>query len=210
MLASGVATTAWHLGRSGGSAADVTVASGTVAVPQPVPPASSAAVTRSAPKPPAPVRHRVRAEDPVPPSTSSASRSAAVTPPAPTRAPRVEARRSGPKGCVRTFHFDVGSPLIAEPCHAAGAHVQMSGALTAPDGGRASITVALQENGRTVAGPLTCPGLAFNGDGMSTRECGPKRAVALRGHRYTVLMTWTYSRDGRTGTGQARGSEFTF
>jgi serine/threonine protein kinase, bacterial len=85
----------------------------------------------------------------------------------------------------------------------------MSAALTAPSGGRATVTVALQEAGRTVGGPYTCSGLVFTEDDV-TQECGPRTASARRGHRYTVLMTWSYTRDGRDRDGRASGSEFTF
>jgi serine/threonine-protein kinase len=210
MAASGVATAAWHLGRSGSGTDDVTVASGTVAVPLPLPSASASVAPKpAAPKPPAPARD-VRTEDPIPATTSRVGRPAARAARPASPAPRVEARPYGPRECVRKLDFDFRNPSVAEPCHSVGADVQISGGLTAPDGGRAAITVALQEDGRTVAGPYTCPGLVFTGDGMSTRECGPKRAAVRRGHRYTVLMTWTYSRDGRSRTGEARGSTFAF
>jgi hypothetical protein len=209
MLASGVATTAWHVTRSGANPPDVTViAAPSAAAPDRSVPATPATTTTP---PPAPARHTPVAgqagpapttEDPVPVRTT------ATKPPA-ARKPQTEARPYGPWSCRQVVALDMSNPLVAKPCQSVGRDVQMSASLTARAGGRATVSVALQENGRTVAGPYTCSNLVFAEDG-TTRDCGPRHASATRGRPYTVRMTWSFARDGRISTGQATGEPFTF
>ncbi len=207
MLASGVATTAWHLGRAGGAPRGVTVA-GAPAAAGVLPPAPSTAVPVRTAKPPAPSPRGTRTERPERAATSPVSRPARSSPPA-TRVPEAATRPYGEQQCNRTVTLDLANPAVAEACHTIGAGVRISGSLSAPSGGRGSITVALQKNGRTVAGPHTCAGLTFDGGGLTGRHCGPHRVAVRQGHRYAVLVTWTYTRDGRTTEGRARGGEFT-
>jgi hypothetical protein len=49
----------------------------------------------------------------------------------------------------------------------------------------------------------------FTDDDVS-HGCGPREAGAVRGRRYTAVMIWSYTRDGRTVRGETPGSEFTF
>jgi Protein kinase domain len=208
MLASGVATTAWHVTRSG-AADDVTVIAASPAPSiRPSSPARPRPATQVAPKAAAVAPERVARAEPVG-ERKTRVRTPAPPAPTPTRSPQPEARPYGPWTCRQMVSLDMQSPMLAKPCHSIGADVQMSAALTAPAGGRATVTVALQESGRTVRGPYTCSGLVFTQDDM-TRECGPRAASARRGHRYTVLMTWSYTRDGRVKEGRASGSDFVF
>ena len=84
----------------------------------------------------------------------------------------------------------------------------MRATLAAPDG-IATISVSLRDasSGRTAAGPKTCPGLVF-ADRTVTRACGPATASVPHGKTYVVVMTWTYTRDGKTANGTAKGGAF--
>ena len=62
------------------------------------------------------------------------------------------------------------------------------------------------DNGRTT-GTRTCDDLAY-GRGPETRECGPITVAPERGHRYRVVMSWRFQRQGQLSTGEAKGSEF--
>jgi serine/threonine-protein kinase len=109
---------------------------------------------------------------------------------------------------VRSFKFDFDDPVMVQACHSVGAGVQMYGEVTASSGALVTVRLALLEGGRTVGGPHTC-GLRFD-QGRQTDDCGPRTVSARRGHRYTVVVTWQYSRHGRSLSGQAPGREFTF
>jgi serine/threonine protein kinase len=211
MTASGVATTAWHVTRSGASGGVTYIAASPA--PRSGPPSSAPArpaATQTAAKSAAQAPERAAAAAPVEDRRTADPVRAAVPPAArPAHSPQPEARPYGPWNCRQVVTLDMRSPMLAKPCQSVGADVQMSGALTAPSGGRATITVALQESGRTVRGPYTCSGLVFTDDAM-THECGPRVAPARRGHHYTVLMTWSYTRDGRSNEGRASGSDFVF
>ncbi|KHD74536.1 hypothetical protein MB27_28395 [Actinoplanes utahensis] len=63
--------------------------------------------------------------------------------------------------------------------------------------------------GRTVAGPATCDNLNFTRQSY-TRDCGPGGASPRRGRSYTVVMSYRYSRDGRTTSSTTRGRPFTW
>jgi hypothetical protein len=205
MLASGVATTAWHMTRAAqGSPRQVVVAAPPSSRP-PASPAPPAATTR----PPVPRSATAR-----PRATSAAlpepRRTPSAGPARPTRrAPTPEARPYGDWVCERRIVVDFRNPLMARPCRNTGPRVQVKAALVAPGGGTATVTVSLRSGGRTVAGPYTCSDLTFSGD-MSTRECGPRASTARKGQTYTVGMTWAYVRNGRTVRGSVEGSAFTF
>jgi serine/threonine protein kinase len=207
MLASGVATTAWHLSRADGSARDVVVAAVPAATPSRSP-VASAAPSRPAPSPaserrdPAPAPPRV-------PAGPSATRATTHTARPVTRSPQPEVREYGAFACTRRITLDWDSPVVAAPCQATGPKVQFKGELTAAGGGTATVTVSLRSGGRTVAGPYTCTALAFRGD-AETRACGPRESGAYRGRTYAVQMSWAYTRNGRTLRGSVQGSAFTF
>jgi hypothetical protein len=115
----------------------------------------------------------------------------------------------GPWQCRETIQFSFGaSPLVAAPCHALGSRVQMK-ATVAAYGGSADVTVEVRDasGGRTVAGPIRCSGLAF-GDRQMTRDCGPRSVGLPHGRTYVVAVGWSYTKDGRTVTGSAKGTPF--
>ena len=56
---------------------------------------------------------------------------------------------------------------------------------------------------------LGAAGLVFAERGTA-RECGPWESGAVRGRRYSVLMTWAFVRGGRTIDGAKEGSAFAF
>ncbi|MBG0560190.1 serine/threonine protein kinase [Actinoplanes sp. NEAU-A11] len=212
MLASGIATTAWHLGRSGDEPLTVIVAPTAAPADRPLAPrrpASQAPSTRPAkthkaargvalpaPKPHAAVRA----------TATAATRNAA-------RSPLPEGKPYGPWQCAQNFVFDLPTrtPLGPRPCHSVGRDVQFRASLTAPAGGRGRIEVRLQDahTGRTVSGPTTCDGLAFTRESY-THECGPAGANPRRGRTYAVVMSYRYERDGRAATNSSRGQPFTW
>lgn len=202
MLASGVATTAWHMGRADGTTTTLAVPTASLI------PSRSAAAARTSPPAPA---HATTA----PVAATAAAGTVRAATPSPVRAttrpaprqPQPEARPYGPWQCEQAIVLAFPNPTLGQACHSTGAAVQMAGKLTAGSG-QATISVALQENGRTVNGPHSCS-VRFDGD-ASTRECGPHTAAARRGHRYRVVTSWSFTRDGRVSTGAARGNEFTF
>jgi serine/threonine protein kinase len=218
MLASGVATTAWHVGRSGTDPRPAVAA----------PPATTttAATTtttasaRAAPVPSASAGPRAAPQTSAAPSTAgqpAAARTrpgpAQTTTAAPRRKPPVpEAKSYGPWQCRQAIQFSFGtSPLVAGSCASTGARVQMKATVAAASGGSATVSVALQDaaTGRTVAGPKTCPGLTY-GDQQVARSCGPATVSAPHGRTYVVAISWRYTKDGRTAAGSAKGTPFAF
>jgi serine/threonine-protein kinase len=213
MLASGVATTAWHLGRSGDDgprqiaaavtataspAPTVTPSARVVPVVPSAPPSGAGAATgRAAPAGAEP------ADEPAEPARRAQP---AATPS--RRAPVPEARPYGPRECEQSLKFDFEDPVLVKTCRSVGSAVQMYAELTASTGARVTVRVSLEENGRTVAGPHTCRLTYAEGD--QTRACGPHTVPARRGHRYAVVVAWDYAREGRTLQGRASGETFTF
>jgi serine/threonine-protein kinase len=204
MLASGVATTAWHLTRAGDARSVVVAAAGPAVTPSrsattPVAPGASAA---------RPATVRPRPERAAPPADRAPRTPARSTPPV-TRSPQPEARPYGPFACERQIAVNWETTLLVSQCHAIGPKIQFQAVLTPAGTGTATVTVALRSEGRTVAGPHRCAGLAFAERGTA-RECGPWASGAVRGRRYSVRMTWAFVRDGRTINGAKEGSAFTF
>lgn len=208
MLASGIATTAWHLGRTPDKPLTVIVAPSAPPVVSSVTPqrarVSPAARSRSAK-----ARKAARGVALPAPKPHTAVR---ATPTA-TRSPLPEGKPHGPWQCSQNFVFDLSTrtPLGPRPCHSVGRDVQFQASLTAPAGGRGRIEVRLQDayTGRTVAGPTTCDGLSFTRESF-THECGPAGARPSRGGTYAVVMSYRYERDGRAATNTTRGRPFTF
>jgi tRNA A-37 threonylcarbamoyl transferase component Bud32 len=209
MVASGVATTAWHLGRSGG-ARQVAAAATATATPAPMvtTPARVMPVTPSAPPSRAGAAAGQTAPSTEPPDDAEPSRPARPAATVSRRAPVPEARPYGPRECEQSLKFDFEDPVLVKTCRSVGSGVQMYAELTASAGARVTVRVSLEENGRTVAGPHTCR-LTYP-DGDQTRPCGPHTAPARRGHRYAVVVTWDYTREGRSLQGRVSGDEFTF
>ncbi|MEU4424048.1 protein kinase [Actinoplanes sp. NPDC024001] len=215
MLASGIATTAWHLGRSGDQARTVIVAPS-------APQASLPASTRRTAAPPQnrqntrPAKARKAARGvalPTPRPTSDVRATPRAVTRAVSRSPVPEGRPYGPWQCSQNFVFDLATrtPLGPRHCHSLGRDVQFQASLTAPAGGRGRIEVRLQDaaTGRTVAGPTTCDGLSFTRESF-TKQCGPAGARPSRGRSYAVVMSYRYEREGRTATNTTRGRPFTW
>ncbi|GIE92982.1 serine/threonine-protein kinase [Paractinoplanes rishiriensis] len=214
MLASAVATTAWHFGRAENDAPDtMTTAPQVLAASSPAQlpqrgtagkrvPQRAVASSTGAP------RQLGGTGDAVKTARSAA---ASRVPDKATRPPQPEAKPYGPWQCTQRFAFDLTSKMAmaTKPCQMLGRDIQYQGSLTAPGGGTGSITVTVQDaaTGRTVAGPRTCDDLTFGGD-ASTRSCGPATARPERGRQYTVVMAFRYQRDGRAMSGTAKGSAF--
>ncbi|WP_250033343.1 serine/threonine-protein kinase [Paractinoplanes maris] len=227
MVASAVATTAWNDGRAKDEPRDL-------AAPQIVVAPRSAPASSAAP-PPAQRRTNVAATKPAarasatsPQATTSVGAPAApaaapsrvrpreAQPPAqprPRRSPRLEAQPYGPWQCNQSFAIDFRTRTAArvQPCHMLGRDVRYQASVTAAGGGRGRITVSLKDagTGRLIGTPRTCDNLTFEGD-AATRTCGPAATSPSRGRSYAVVMSFSYDRDGRTLTSEAKGATFTW
>ncbi|GIE33002.1 hypothetical protein Ait01nite_060470 [Actinoplanes italicus] len=215
MIASGIATTAWHLGRAGSDPGDFS----TIVVAPSVPRLTTAA---SAPGGASrqPSNQQLRQRKPVrnvalpapKPKPAGVRTTRAASHRTPARSPLPEAKPRGPWQCSQRLVFDLPSrtALGPKPCHSIGRDVRFQGYLTAAAGGSARVEVTLQDaaTGRTVAGPKRCD-LTFSKQ-TYTRACGPSDAVPRRGRSYTVVMSYRYVRDGRTTTSTTKGSAFTW
>jgi serine/threonine protein kinase len=215
MIASGIATTAWHLGRSGGEPANPSA----VLVAPSVPKLTTTASPRGgASHRPAnsQMKQRKPVRDVALPAPKPKSAGVRVTRAASTRtvarSPLPEAKPRGPWQCSQSLFFDLPTrtALGPKPCHSIGRDVHFQGSLTAPGGGRARVEVSLRDTatGRTVAGPESCD-LTFSKQAY-TRSCGPGGASPRRGRSYTVVMSYRYVRDGRTTSSTTKGNAFTW
>ncbi|MCY1145373.1 serine/threonine-protein kinase [Actinoplanes sp. Pm04-4] len=226
MVASAVATTAWNMGRDNGRTQDLAAPRVIVqTAPTAAAPATSTvaqrrtngAANRNAGR--APVKQKRPApavSAPTSAATPDVVRTKTPQPPTkrkPTRSSRTEVDAYGPWQCNGSLAIDFKNRTAAkvEPCHMVGPDVRMQASVTAPGGGRGSITVSLRESGtgRIVGARKTCDGLVFDGD-VSTRTCGPSSVQPTRGRTYAVVMSFDYDRDGRSLTSEARGSTFTW
>ncbi|MFI7599436.1 serine/threonine-protein kinase [Actinoplanes sp. NPDC049681] len=209
MLASGVATTAWHLGREDespeGSPAVAQARQSqpaTVASATPVP--SRAARTRkgsgASVTSPLHARAAVQAVTTPRPRTSPETR---------TEAPVVE-KTYGPWDCNQQYALSYDNAMAVKPCHKVGKKVQLTATLTAPRDGTASISLALRDLATGSSLPAkTCDDLVFR-EGARSQDCGTATVNPRSGRRYQVEMSWRFARDGRVEAGSARGHEFTF
>lgn len=222
ILASGVTTTAWHLGR-GGDPATAEVAQ------QPIPPATTVRPSAPAPARPAstptpvkttaPLKAAGRRQAPIAAQALTPARprkTQATHPPSEPRetgaqAPVREAKKYGPENCRRSFAVaDYSSPMLHKACHAVGARVQFHASMTAPSQGEGRISVALRDlgTGHLVGTPRVCAGLDFDRQ-QPFHDCGPVFADPARGHRYQVVMAWTFTPAGRpAATGMTMGDDF--
>jgi serine/threonine protein kinase len=216
MIASGIATTAWHLGRERGNPDNPS----TIVVAPSVPrlPAAATSPPGGAAHQPShqPIRQRKPVRNVALPAPKPKPAGVRVTRAAsgrtPTRSPLPEAKPHGPWQCSQKLVFDLPSrtALGPKPCHSIGRDIRFQGSLTAAGGGRARVEVTLQDSasGRTVAGPKRCD-LTFTRQ-AHTHACGPSGAAPRRGRSYTVVMSYRYVRDGRTTTSTTKGSAFTW
>jgi serine/threonine-protein kinase len=218
MVASAVATVAWHFGRADGETRETpqVLVAPTAEQPQQgtVSPAAQRGNSGGAQPQASQAPHQQAAPRPAVVVTVPASPvrgKPAPGKPKATRSPQPEAKPYGPWQCARRLAIDFGSKtgLAVSPCQMVGRDIQYRGSITAPGGATASITVSLQDaaSGRTVAGPKTCSGLAFPGD-AATRTCGPASASPARGRDYAVVVSYRYERNGRTVASAAKGPSF--
>jgi serine/threonine-protein kinase len=210
MVASAVATTAWHLGRADGNPGDTVGGQHATSAPaaRPANPPPSAPAGEAVSAPPAVADHRPRGD--LPAATAHPARVRATT--SPNRSPKppvVPEKGYGPVQCKNLFAFSFTAPTLAQPCYNLGSKVQIRAQLTAPAGGRATVSVALQDasTGRTIADPHTCSDLVFT-ENFKQLQCGPATVNPARGHRYVVVMSWQYTRGGQPANGTAKGDEF--
>ncbi|MCW6003133.1 serine/threonine protein kinase, partial [Micromonospora sp. CPCC 205371] len=167
------------------------------AEPRRAPPPDSAPAS-PAPRPPAAT------------ATAAAARRPAALAQAADRDHRPEANGGGygPWRCGR-FAWSFGQPAMAQPCHAIGPAVRLSGKVRALAGARIDVTLRLVDaaTGRAVAGPFRCDGLTFT-DRARERTCGGFEATPARGRRYNVVLTWQVPGQTRVLPGTARGEPF--
>ena len=213
MLASGVATTAWHLGRAGGEPGDAPAEQAPLATALPFGSAAPSA-------PPTSAAPRVSPETSAEPRAARAAGAPAAralttarpgsTRKSTTKAPEKQAKAYGPYDCDRSFALaSYNSPIMLVPCHSIGAKVRFRASMSAPPGGRGTMAVSVRDvgTGRDVADPKICDNLVF-AEGATTRDCGPATVYPARGRRYQVVLRWTFLSDGRPATSTARGNEF--
>ncbi|UQU66916.1 serine/threonine protein kinase [Couchioplanes caeruleus] len=213
MVASGVATTAWHMGHADGEPQAAAPLAG-------APTAGPVALTPSAVASAAPAGRKGAggaAADQLRANAHAAAARAVTTPrarpatkPAKTKAPVVE-KTEGPWVCQERIAWDFRNPLVPRPCHQAGKQVQVTARLTSPGDGTGIIAIGLLDvaSGGTVGATKTCNRLVFT-DGHRTQACGALTVSPPRGRRYQAVMEWRLSSGGRTQTGSARGTEFSF
>jgi serine/threonine-protein kinase len=210
MVASAVATAAWHLGRADGDPSDTVVGQHATSAPaaRRANPPPSAPAGKVASAPPAAAGHQARGD--LPPATAHPVPVRATA--SPNRSPKppvVQEKAYGPVQCKNLFAFSFATPTLAQPCYNLGSKVQIRAQITAPAGGRATVSVALQDvsSGRTIAAPHTCSNLVFT-ENFKQLQCGPATVSPARGHRYVVVMSWQYTRDGQSASGTAKGDDF--
>jgi serine/threonine protein kinase len=220
IVASGVTTTAWHLGRSDepetGYVAQPSiprvpaVRPAGSAAPRPAStptPARTAAPLKAAGRRPAPIA--AQAFTPVRPRRTQATHRPAE--PRGTRAPVREAKAYGPENCQKRISVaDFRNPMLLKACHAVGAGVQLHASITAPSRGEGRISVGLRDlgSGRMVGASKVCSGLDFARE-QPVHDCGPVFVSPERGRRYQVVMAWTFTADGRPAvTGMTVGDDF--
>ncbi|GAB2617446.1 hypothetical protein Aab01nite_30770 [Paractinoplanes abujensis] len=228
MVASAVATTAWHMGRADDERRDLAVPAvviaplsqapssrsvPTVAQPRAATPTSSRTLTgHSRPLPPPVVTPRASPAAPSAVRGKPAARPAAKR--TPTRSPQPEAKPYGPWECSTGVAVDwsTRTGVVAKPCRMTGRDVRYQASLTGAAGARGRITIVLRESrtGRTVGTPKTCDNLDFSGERIATRSCGPAAVKPARGRSYAVVVSFSYMREGRTLTGESRGESFTW
>lgn len=128
-----------------------------------------------------------------------------------TRPPVREAKEYGPENCRRRLTVvDFSNPMLHNACHAIGAKVQIRGGMTAPSRGEGRISVALRDagTGRLAGAPKVCAGLDY-GRERPMHDCGPVTLDPPHGHRYQVVVEWTFTPAGRPATtGEATGDDF--
>lgn len=221
MLASGVATTAWHLARADGDARRSGAGSLAAAVATGKPPAPrrlAASADAAAVSAPPRSAGDSTGESDGPPSEHRRSAPVAASHPEQAAGPSrstgrtgaPEAKPYGPWQCEQALQFSAGgNPVLAGACHALGSRVQVRGTLAAPPGGTGTVALSIRDasSGRTMATPRTCAGLVF-ADRQVTRDCGPASVSLPHGRTYVVVMSWTYTKGAVGARGAQNGATF--
>jgi serine/threonine-protein kinase len=115
----------------------------------------------------------------------------------------------GPYECGEAFTWNVGHPVLAQPCQALGGRVRVKGRIEATPGVQADVTLTVEDagTGEVVAGPHTCKALMFT-DSVLQHTCGPVDLDAPHGGRYVVVESWRYTGRSLLPGGTTRGAEF--
>ncbi|WIM95272.1 serine/threonine-protein kinase [Actinoplanes oblitus] len=113
--------------------------------------------------------------------------------------------------CSDKYSFDLGHPMLVQPCHALGPAIRAVGRMEAVPGVQAdiSLTVRDAETDEVVAGPYTCSAQMFT-DAVLQHTCGPVELQAPHGGRYVVEQSWEYTNRPLLPGGSVRGPQFTW
>jgi len=117
----------------------------------------------------------------------------------------------GPWQCGDELNWDVGHPVLAQPCHAIGGAIRVVGHMEAGPGVQADVSLSVRDvkTGEVAAGPYTCEAMMFT-DFAPEHTCGPVDLKAPRGRRYVVEESWQYTGRFLLPGGKAQGREFTW
>ncbi|MEU8229035.1 serine/threonine-protein kinase [Actinoplanes sp. NPDC048967] len=117
----------------------------------------------------------------------------------------------GPWQCGDELDWDIGHPVLAQPCHAVGGAIRVVGHMQAGPGVQADISLSVRDvaTGEVAAGPYTCKAMMFT-DFAPEHTCGPVDLKAPRGRRYVVVESWEYTGRFLLPGGRAEGREFTW
>jgi serine/threonine-protein kinase len=116
----------------------------------------------------------------------------------------------GPWICGDEYTWDLGHPVLAQPCHAFAAdRVRMIGHMQSIPGVQADISLEVldADTDAVIDGPHSCTGLLFT-DFAPSHDCGPFDAHLPRGRRYVVKQKWIYTNRALLPGGEVRGVEF--
>jgi serine/threonine-protein kinase len=116
----------------------------------------------------------------------------------------------GPWMCADQYTWDLGHPVLVQPCHALAAdQVRMIGHMQGIPGIQADVTMSVLDvdTGSLADGPHPCNGVMFT-DFAPEHDCGPFDAHLTRGHRYVVVQKWVYTGRALLPGGEVRGQEF--
>ncbi|WP_432835524.1 serine/threonine-protein kinase [Dactylosporangium sp. CA-092794] len=116
----------------------------------------------------------------------------------------------GPWLCGDQYTWDLGHPVLAQPCHAVGGDlVRMVGHMQGLPGVQADVSLSVLdvESNAVADGPHLCTGQMFT-DFAPEHDCGPFEARLPHGHRYVVVEKWLYTGRALLPGGQVRGQEF--
>ncbi|MFI5906872.1 serine/threonine-protein kinase [Dactylosporangium sp. NPDC051541] len=133
--------------------------------------------------------------------------------PAPSQPPGAHAEGSpifGPWICGKQYTWDLGHPVLAQPCHAlAEDRVRIVGHMQGIPGVQADVgmTIVDADTDEPADGPHDCTGVLFT-DFAPNHDCGPFEARLPHGHRYVVVQRWVYTNRALLPSGEVRGEPF--